>query len=575
MSNHAIKIIRYGALSLLLLVVMIAVALTARLMTGPIQMMWAVPWLEQQLDAQGGVAADLEVGELSLSWNRDARRVEFTAEKVSMGNKGHSLSAVERVGVTLSSTALLRGRLSIKDITLVAPYLKLDLQKTEDQAGAAPLALFSGGAGGNNPIARLNSVMIQRGTIELQTSVGEARHILSGVQIDWQRRRGKTQAIMNATLQLAEDPAPRPIHVTLDEVDNNIKLSLNVKDISPDNIQGILEGLSPGLLSPSLSLQRLQMPVTLNMNIALTSAGVLQSVGGTVSTATGHVIVPELYDMAVPVENLSVTGNYDAASGAWEISDLKASLLDQDAPIPITLTAKNDPQHGALQFHVTLGNVNVSALKRWWPPTAAPGGYDWVSQFIHAGNVANSDLSMSLVRDEQQEWAVKDVTGKWEVQGIGVTFLPAFGPVTDVNGTATMDADNIQFKINYGRLHGLEMQDADLKIDGLRADIQNIYLDLPLVGQLPNALELLDTQPYGYASKYGMNYKTARGGIGMHLHFEFPLLKALPLEDVKYEVVANLRDVTLPAMLMQKDITEGNGTLELTPQDMKVAGEAK
>lgn len=573
MSKRAVKILRNSLLVFLLLIVMAGAAFTARLMTGPIQMMWAVPWLQQVLDQQGGIAAQLDVEDLSLRWNNDARRVEFTAEKVKLEDKNQTLSAVDRVGVTLSTVALLRGRLSVKDVTLVAPHLKLDLRKTEEQAGAVPLAVFSGE--GDNPIARLNSVMIQRGVIELQTGAGEARHVLSDVQVDWHRKRRETNAVMTATLQLAEDPSPRPIHLSMHETKGDIDLSMNIRDVSPDNIQGIMEALSPGLLSPSLSLQRLQMPVTLAMNIGLTSAGALRNVSGTVSANTGHVIVPELYDVAVPVENLSVTGNYDAASGAWEISDLKASLLDQDAPIPITATASNRPTEKALDFHVTLGNVNVSALKRWWPPTAVPGGYAWVNEFIHEGNVANTDFAMALRRDEQNEWQIADVKGKWEVQGVGITFLPAFGPVTDVNGTATMTPDEINFKLTYGRLHGLEMQEANMKIDGLRADIQNMILDIPAVGQLPNALELLDTQPYRYASQYGLDWRTAQGGVGMILHFEFPLLAALKLEEVKYQVEANLRDVGLKNALLGKDVTNGEGTFELTPQEMTIKGGAE
>lgn len=572
MSNRAVKIVRNTLLVLLLLIMMAVAGLTARLMTGPIQMMWAVPWLESALDAQGGMAAALAVDDLSLRWNQEARRVEFTAEKVRLKEQDQTLSAVERVGVTLSTSGLLQGRLSIKDITLVAPHLKVNLQRTEDKTGAAPLAIFSGG--GNNPIARLNSVMIQRGVIELQTDAGEARHVLSGVQIDWQRKSGETTAVMNGTLQLAEDPAPRPIHITLHEKDELIDLGVRVKEVSPDNIQGIMEALSPGLISPSMSLQRLQMPVTLDMNIALTAAGALRNVSGTVTTDTGHVIAPELFDIAIPVQHLTVTGNYDAATGAWEISDLKAALLDEDAPIPITAAASSHPQDGSLKFKLTLGNVNASALKRWWPPSAAPGGYVWVKQFIHEGNVANTDFAMALKKDAQGEWDIEDVNGKWEVQGIGVTFLPAFGPVTDINGVATMNADEINFDINYGRLHGLEMQNAKMKIDGLRADMQNMYLDLPVVGQLPNALELIDTAPYGYATKYGLNYRTAHGGIGLYLHFEFPLLAALPMQDVKYEVSANLRDISMQNILMGKDIAGGEGTFELTPQEMKVDGKA-
>jgi len=541
-------------------------AFTVRLMARPIPITWAVPWIERALQGSGLTAA-LEVHELVLAWDKDTHRIEFTADHVQLNEKAHRLSAVEQASVTLSVLALLHGELQVKDVTLVAPRLQFELGN-----GTASPVLLSPET--NTALAHLHSVTIQRGRIELQHA-GSAPDVLDDVHLEWQHGLWSARGAITGTMIFAAAPAPGPVRGELLQDKNGMKLTLHAQNIWPDSVQAVLNNTAPTLLPPSLSLQRLQMPMTIDANFNLTSDGVLTRIATTLSAGAGHIIVPELFSAPLPVQGLQMKSDYDASHGDWHVPNLSASILDTDGPIPVLVSAQGNQLQNTVHIDAAAQNLTVGALKRWWPAGAAPGAYDWLKQNLQAGKIPRAAVSVDLARDAQQNYNVTQAKGGWDLQNITSTFLPHFPPVTGINGTATMDVDTVHFNLRSGQLQDIALQPGTMDIDDLRADDQHLKMNIPMTGQLPTILKLLDTPPYGYAKKYGLNADATNGGVGLRLQISLPLLAALKLSDLQYHALANVAQVSLPGALMNRDISGGQGVFELDPAHMKVDGAAQ
>ncbi len=541
------------------------------LLQAPIPIDWATPMLEEALQSAGGMTENLNINNLYLIWDPDTRRVEFSADHVRLASAEKTLSAVERVNVTLSIKSLFTGHVRVKDIVLVAPQLHITLPPAgqKPDAGTAPLAGLSPDK--NSFLAHLHSITIEHGVIDLTR--GDEHDGLNNVELSWQRDGEKSRGIFNGTLRLDSDISPSLIHASLTENDKGTDITASVNDIRPESVQNILDSAAPNLLPANLSLNRLQMPVTFNAALHLDGNGALQTIGGKINAGTGHIIIPELYDAALPIDSLKIMGEYHADTDAWSLSNLHAVLLDEDGTVPMNFQASADAGK-KIGLNVNVPNISVAALRRWWPKSVAPGGIAWIDANVSAGAVQHVNVTIGLTPDKG-DYALADARGGFDLMNITTKFMPAFPAVEGVNGSAGfVDADHLHLDIKNGHLGDLQVQPGVMDITGLKADNQMMKLDIPVAGQLPDMLRLLDTPPYGYAAKYGLKADQSRGGVGVDVQFEFPMLAALKIQDVKYHAIANVNQVALPGVLMGRNVTNGQGVFEIDPAQMKVTGSA-
>ena len=545
------------------------------LLSAPLPINWAVPWLEQAIQNDAGIMANLNISDLALMWNADTHRVEFTADHVRLAEAAKTLTAVERVNITLSMTSLLQGQLHLKDVTLIGPQLHLALGAGGSAASgaAAPLAFLSRGNGG--ALSRLHSITIQHGAIDLAEGDGPAHDSLNDVQIYWERHGQKSLGTFAGTLRLSGDLTPKMMRGSMTQDKDGTDLTLAADAMRPESIQHLLDIAAPGMMPTSISLNQLQMPVALNGTLHLDAKDVLQTVGGEIIAGMGQVIIPEFYDTALPVENLKISGAYHADTHDWDISDLHMVIFDEDGPIPVALQARADTQKRMTTVTASIHDMSVAALKRWWPSGTAPGAIAWIHDNLSAGKLPHIDVSLELTRDEKDNDNITAAKGGWDMQGITSKFLPTLPAVTNIDGNATFTGpDSLHFDLHNGRLGNIQLLPATMDIAGLNANAQTLKIDVPATGQLPEILAMIDMPPYGYATKYGLRAPDSHGGVGMDLQFELPLLATLKLSDLKYHAIANLDQVTLPGALMGKDITAGKGVFELTPDQMNLNGVA-
>lgn len=466
---HISKNIIKTAIVLCVLFGVLLSVFAVRLAAGPIPLAWAVPWISDTLAREGGIATSFSVGDLSLAWNTQTNRLEFSGQQVKVTQANSPLTAVDQVGMTFSVFALLRGELYLKDLWLRAPRFQFTFNPNS-KAGESGWVDF-------RALDQLRSVTILGGEVMVHDTRTQAQHSIHDLSVTWRRNLWSSNGLLTAKLTLSGSETAVPITAEIKQANNQTRMTV--------------------------------------------------------------------------------------------------MLRDADGSIPISTTLQKTPNPDSWNLVAEIPSLTTQQLRRWWPAGAAPGAILWLNENLKDGTIQKLHAHATILEDGKGGYDLSSLDAGWNMDNLSTTFLPGFPVVTGIHGKAVMNKDQIEFDLSSGNMAGdVVLQPGKMTITGLRDTNQILSMDIPITAQLPTVLKLLDTPPYGYAKKMGINAATASGGVGAHLNMQFPLLAALKISEIEYNVTANLADVALPKALMGYDITRGQGVLTLTPADMNITGQA-
>src|SRR5690606_27893502 len=121
----------------------------------------------------------------------------------------------------------------------------------------------------------------------------------------------------------------------------------------------------------------------------------------------------------------------------------------------------------------------------------------------------------------------------------------------------------------------LVVKPSRVQIRGLVAEDEYAEIDVAVDGPLLDAMRLIDHEPLGYLSELGLDISGVEGRAAAKLHFAFPLLKDLEIEQVKLAVTAELSEVALPKVVAGHTLSDADLTLALDGDGMELSGTGK
>ncbi|HYE51645.1 MAG TPA: DUF3971 domain-containing protein, partial [Azospirillaceae bacterium] len=291
------------------------------------------------------------------------------------------------------------------------------------------------------------------------------------------------------------------------------------------------------------------------------------------SGAPGTVAVAGVFDAPVPVKGLEVSA--ELAGDHLTVDRLR---LDLGGPsLAVTGKAVREGERWQGSAEAVLEAMPLAELGRFWPEAAMPKPRAWILQNLADGSFDRVTFAIEAGAPAADPGALEPtrMEGHFAFSGATVTYFRPLPPVKGVAGTAVFDGKAMAITITEGRLLDLKLGKSDLMINGLDADRQDMDIRIPLHGPIASALTVLDNPPLGYASKVGL-VPAAVGGTGdIRLHFRFPLLADLKMEQVAIKVGADLKEVTANDIVADIAATEGALTLDVDNKRMTVAGTAR
>ncbi|MGH7095929.1 MAG: AsmA-like C-terminal domain-containing protein, partial [Stellaceae bacterium] len=225
------------------------------------------------------------------------------------------------------------------------------------------------------------------------------------------------------------------------------------------------------------------------------------------------------------------------------------------------------------RVEVTLSKLPVARFGSLWPLALSPGGRRWALANIHDGMLDRATAQLDLKVDPaRRALDVVAAYGSMRYHDLTVTYLPGLPPVQHVGGTATATRSELEFRPDTGIVKSLKLTGGTVKISDFAAPVETATVDLDVAGPLRAALEIIDAKKLRYAHAAGIDPAAVGGKAQVRLHFKFPLLAALKLDELDYAAKVRLTATSIAKIALGRDLSAGDFTVEIARNGLRATG---
>lgn len=340
-------------------------------------------------------------------------------------------------------------------------------------------------------------------------------------------------------------------------------------------------------LAPGLDiLAGLRLPVTAEAEITLDEAHFPRSGSGTVRLGQGYLIEPSRFANPVDIRSgeLRLSGSWprNPAASSPVAMTLEHLALDLEGPTLSAAGSMTSRFEGAgpellHSVSVEANDVPVDLVRNLWPMGVGRNARNWVTTNLMDGIVRHATARVDAVSPLARPLDLSPPKLDARIEGSGVTahYFRPLPPVKDISFVATSDGPTFTVHTKGGRLDDAEMGDGVIHMSKLDGNEEEIDIRLPVKGPVRTILSVLDHPPLGYPSRLSLDPKGTRGNAQASLHFAFPLLVNLDLEDVQLKVTGKMQGVGVEKVVAGMNATEGDLSLDLDTSSMTIKGTTK
>lgn len=553
--------------------------LVLRLSFGPLSIAFLQPYLKDSLSV-GGAAAEVEFDDVTLALRRPSfsgRRaapgleIRLTNLRLMTADSGAAVALPEGA-MTLSLSALLRGEIAAR--TLELRGLNLAAEWRDGELFAA-LAQDQGGSAFGKILIRLllppegdrssalRRVRIRDATLTLREAESNETWKIAGLNFDLKRAAAGIELLGEGALS---GPANAAVPLRLDgryqQSDETSLLHLAFEGLNPSRIAGasVLLGRLRGIDVPATGT----VSLTFNRDLALTL------VSWDIGAGAGRLSIPERYLEPLAIERLAHKASFDPAKDTLAIESLEVRF----AGATITADGVMWRENGKLgaRMHGDIANISFATLPRYWPQDLSRGAHDWISRNIPSGVATRGQFSINIPPHEDGAALPDDALDfQFDFKDLLVHYLRPMPPIVGGAGHAHLSLHKLDIDVKGGVADGVAAAGSKIHLGGFQTKGGSAaHVEATLKGSAPAIMRLIDHKPLGYTSKYGINPAALAGSGAVALQLDFPLLKSVSLDDVKFKVKADVRD--LQAREILKEVNLSSPLLKLAVDAKSLTG---
>lgn len=568
-----------------IVLVALVFALVLRLSFGPVSFGFLAPYIERAIDDDGrGLHLSFEQG--AVAWrdlgpdlqNRVNPGLELRLRGVSVrDDSGRQLLAVPRAAVGISTRAL-------RDLEIAPSFLAVEglRLRVNWRDGDIFEALRSGDGGGalapliesllepsrqGGPAGYLRRLIVRNAEVHFEESITGSDWTLADATIDLRRTaEALTLEAAGAFRKAGMPPSRVTISGRHQPESGESRITIAFSDLNPSRLAGRSELLA--------RFNSLDLTWSGEVGLDLSPERRISNVSFDLASSGGSVRLPDLYDNPVDVEGASIRGTYvpEGERIAFDAVELRfaGAVVNADG------LYWSDGANPGVRLHATVSDLPFAVLDRYWPEGLASGAREWVVRNIEGGRVTEGDLVVAI---DPAMGAAEDLPAdafdfRFAFSGITAHYLRPMPPIVGGSGTAHLNPHSFHLKTASGVTGGVRIASGDLvfhdihKAGGARADIA-----LDLVGASATILALIDHDPLGYPSAYGLEPERVGGRAAVDLTLRFPLTRDLGLDDVDFTVNSRLSDLHMADILEDVHLSTPEMRLRVDRKGLRGEGE--
>ena len=607
------------ALTLVVVVAILAVGLAWRLSMGPIDVGWVAARAEALVNESDGPTR-MAIGGAQLGWDGFRHGVgnplELRLSHVVVSDRAdHRLLDIPSAHLTVSFIALLQGRLVPRSLEMIGPKLRiirgmngafsLDLGSLNEMTDAPPTARAPVGA---PPVGDPSADATEGPTLKAllaefaRPASGDAndrrglfsqmrRLVIDGADLTIVDRQvaatwhapdanialtrnpnGGVAGVGTMTLALGNEVATLSANAVLEAGGEHTRVDATLTPIAPASLARIVPKLA--FLSRVDAPIGLRAELHLGMGLAPTQARITARIGaGKLTLGDG---AAQLLDANVVV----------AASDRHATIETAEFRIQPRPAGPTTLlkvsgtAARNDGRIEAA-LSVALDQLAFTDLSILWPPDLAPNARPWLLENVTTGMARNGQIDIGLQVDEASgNTVVSRMTGALDGDDLTVHWLRPVPPLD--RGQArlrVLDADTLEITVGAARqkagakVNGyLTVRSGKVRITGLAQRDQMATIQGDANGSLANAIGLLREPRLRILDKNPVDLREPAGEVNATISVVVPLESNVRDDEVLTRATVRLTQVRLAGLVADRDIDQGNFEMGVTDDGLTVKG---
>ncbi|MGO1080123.1 YhdP family protein [Inquilinus sp. CA228] len=568
-----------------------AVVLAWRLSTGPLEIDFLTPYVEQALADRN---ATVEIGALSLRWEGFDRPAVLAARDVRVRQRDGTLIAFTPEGTAdVSMPKLLRGVVAPLRIDLIRPHLRV----TRTEAGEFSFGLGGGEAGEDgvstpaegaptrdvvkdllaaldarlgsedSPIASLTRLTLVDGSVRIDDRMLGRSWIAPRASADLRRTATGVDGQAALSVISGDRTAQFGGEIRYQRASRSGSATVTFANVIPAALTRISPVLAP--------LEAIESPVSGRLEVDFDSRFQPTTGRFSLTSVETRLKLAPLWTAPLSVARTSLSGSVDLPKRRLTLDDFS---IDLGGP-KISLSGQVDAVGDTIEA-ITAGTVTdlpVDLLDSLWPPGVPSGARSWITANLHDGTIDRTEFSLHARSPVTDPEAVTLVTadGTMQARGMTVHYFDGLPPIIGLNAAASFNQSTMRIATAGGHLQDLALQPSDITITGLDLHDQVIDIDARVEGPVKTIMSVLDLPRLGYAKRVGLVPDRMSGRATARLRFGFSLLADLPFEAVRMGVEGALDNVGIAAVKPGYDLAGADARLALDKSGMTLTGKAQ
>lgn len=551
-----------------------------RLSGEPIHLSFLTPYLEQAMSAEDG-SITTKLDDTVLTWGGWERALDIRLRGVrAIGPDHQVIASVPEMSVGLSIHGLLHGVVAPTSLEIFHPKVrvvrgsdgnfKLGLEGADPAAGDIMTDLITDLIAPPNPARAMGYLTVVRISQADLTLVDEK------MNTTWQAPEAEVTISRDAKgirgdaalkLDLGGERAEVDADVGYDRDARKIDVGVSFGNISPARIaakQNLVSGL-----------EGFAVPLNGTVTGSLDIDGNVEVLGFDITGGPGKISLPKLYAEPLPVSKMALRGRLEDNLTRWVVDRMHAEFggpsLDVDGHVFRTgadLAAQGD---------VTIRDMPVDSLMRYWPSGVAENARTWIKGHISHGSVPETRAVFAAQAPKGDLNAIRmdSLAGTFKTQGLTVAYLPPMPPVENVDGRATFTSRELDIALTGGAVRGVQLSEGKVAITGLDVADQDAAIEIVLQGPLRGVMEVLDSEPVGAAGFLGVKTADIGGQAALRANFKIPLLKDLHFAQIDFGAAANIKGASIKQAAFHQDLDDGTLAVKVDKTHVDANGTVK
>jgi hypothetical protein len=563
---------------------MIFGVLIFQLSRGPISLNFLTPLVERALDSAAD-GAQVRLHDTVLTWDEEKRELDIRATGLQfLDPTGAVRATVPEMNVTFSARALLRGLIAPTNLELFGPRLKIIRSET----GEVSVDFGDGNdaSGGSAAPVGLVQELLRAPNRDLASGYLSGVAVRSAfVEFD-DRMSGQRFVAPNASVQLSrdEDGIRADGAITVGDGDQAIHLGLSgaYRANSRKTDLGIVfSEIAPSAFAqfaPGLEvLGRLdtQLEGTLTVAIDPDFVAIVGSLD--LRAAAGTIDASPHYETPIAFESAALRLNAQQADETVSLESFELGL--GETTITVSGDGARDAGMWTTSWEVGLRDLPINDIAGIWPPGLEENAREWVTENIRDGHVGTASLTAraTISEDDPEAFSLDEIGGEIRFRDATVHYLRPMEPATGGIGVVRVDSKQIVVDIEQASLRGVIAERGRVVIDGLEGPSrgETIKIDVTVAGPVRDTLEVLDSEPLGFISGFGIDPARTTGTQRTNAVFAFPLLNEITVDAIAVATSSRLIRFSAEDAAFGFSVTSGDLTLNVNRDGLKAEGTAE